>query len=49
MFCFKDKKVNETVNSFLLAERKLMPEMRLRQPGFTYGALGPFAENKKRI
>ena len=49
MFCFKDKKMNEIVNTFLLAERKLMPERRLRQPGFTYGALGPFAENIKRI
>lgn len=49
MCCFKDKKMNEIVNTFLLAERNLMPERRLRQPGFTYGALGPFAENIKRI
>ena len=23
-----------------------MPEMHLRQPGFTYGTSGPFTENK---
>ena len=26
-----------------------MPEMRLRQPGFTYSACGPFTKNKERI
>ena len=26
-----------------------MPEMHLRQPGFTYHACGPFTKNKKRI
>ena len=26
-----------------------MPEMHLRQPGFTYGAWGPFTENEERI
>ena len=26
-----------------------MPEMHLRQPGFTYSACGPFTENKERI
>ena len=26
-----------------------MPEMYLRQPGFTYSACGPFAKNKERI
>ena len=25
-----------------------MPEMHLRQPGFTYSACGPFAKNKLR-
>ena len=25
-----------------------MPEMRLKQPGFTYSARGPFAKNKER-
>ena len=26
-----------------------MPEMRLRQPGFTYSACWPFTKNKERI
>ena len=26
-----------------------MPEMNLRQPGFTYRACGPFTKNKERI
>ena len=26
-----------------------MPEMHLRQPGFTYSAFGPFRKNKERI
>ena len=26
-----------------------MPEMHLRQPGFTYSAFGPFTKNKERI
>ena len=26
-----------------------MPEMRLKQPGFTCSACGPFLKNKKRI
>ena len=26
-----------------------MPEMRLKQPGFTYSACGPFTKNKKGI
>ena len=41
--------MNEIVNKFLLARYKFMPEIRLRQPGFTYSACGPFTKNKKRI
>ena len=26
-----------------------MPEMHLRQPGFTYSACGPLTKNKERI
>ena len=40
-------KMNEIVNKFLLAGDKFMPEMHLKQPGFTYSACGPFTENKK--
>ena len=42
-------KMNDIVNKFLLAEDKFMPEMHLRQPGFTYSACVPFAKNRKRI
>ena len=41
--------MNEIVNKFLLAGDKFMPEMHLKQPGFTYGACGPFTKNKERI
>ena len=41
--------MNETVNNFILASDKFMPEMHLKQPGFTYSACGPFAKNKERI
>ena len=30
------------VNTFLLAGDKFMPEIHLKQPGFTYSACGPF-------
>ena len=40
--------MNETVNTFLLAGDKFMPEMHLRQPGFTC-ACGPFTKKKERI
>ena len=41
--------MNEIVDKFLLAGDKFMPEMHLKQPGFTYSACGPFAKNKERI
>ena len=41
--------MNETMNKFLLAGEKFMPEMHLRQPGITYSACGPFTKNKERI
>ena len=41
--------MNETVNNFLLAGEKFMPEIHLKQPGFTYSACGPFTQNKERI
>ena len=42
-------KMNEIVNRFLLPGNKCMPEMHLKQPGFTYSACGPFTKNKDRI
>ena len=41
--------MNERVNKFLLAGDKFMPEMNLKQPGFTDSAYGPFTRNKQRI
>ena len=41
--------MNETVNTFLLAGDKFMPEMHLRRPGFTCSACGPFTEKMERI
>ena len=41
--------MNEIVNKFLVAGDKFMPEMHLRQPGFTYSACGPFTKIKERI
>ena len=52
--CLKDTsrkatyKMNEIVNKFLLDSDKFIPEMHLKQPGFTYSARGPFTENKER-
>ena len=42
-------KMNEIVNKFSLAGDKFMPEMHLKQPGFTYSDYGPFTKNKERI
>ena len=41
--------MNEIVNKILLAGDKFLPEMHLKQPGFTYSACGPFTKNKERI
>ena len=41
--------MNEIVNKFLLVCNKFMPEMDLKQPGFTYSACGPFTKNKEII
>ena len=41
--------MNDIIDKFLLVGDKFMPEMHLRQPGFTYSACGPFTKNKERI
>ena len=41
--------MKKIVKKFLLAGDKLMTEMHLRQPWFTYSACGPFTKNKERI
>ena len=41
--------MKEIVNKCLLAGDKLMPEIHLKQPGFTYSVCGLFTKNKERI
>ena len=41
--------MNEKIDKFLLVGDKFMPELHLKQPGFTYSACGPFTKNKDRI
>ena len=41
--------MDEIVNKCLLSEDKFMPEMHLKQPGFTYSACGPFTKNRERF
>ena len=41
--------MNETLDTFLLAEDKFMSEIHLRHPGFAYSAFGPITKNKERL
>ena len=41
--------MNEIVNKFLSAGDKFMPEIHLKQPGFTYSACGPFTKKRKEL
>ena len=41
--------MNEIVKKFLLAGDKFMPEMNLRQSGFTFSACGLFTKDKESI
>ena len=41
--------MSEIVHKFLSASDKFIPEMHLKQLGFTYSACGPFTKNKERI
>ena len=41
--------MNKIIKNFLLVGDKCMPQMHLKQPGFTYSACGPFTKNKERI
>ena len=40
--------MNETVNKFLLVGDKFMPEMHLKQTGFTYNTCGPFTKKQRK-
>ena len=41
--------MNKIINKFLLTGNKFMPELHLKQPGFTYSAWGPFTKYHERI
>ena len=41
--------MNEIVNKLLLPGDKFMPEMHLKQPGFTYSACSLFQKTKKEL
>ena len=40
--------MNKIINKFLLAGDKFMPELHLRQLGFTYTACGLFTKHRER-
>ena len=41
--------MNKIINTFLLTGDKFMPELHLKQPGFTYSACEPFTKYCERI
>ena len=41
--------MNERVNMFLLVGDKFMPEVHLKQPGFTYSACDLFTKSKEKL
>ena len=41
--------MNKIVHKSLLAGAKFMPELHLRQRGFTYSTCGPFIKHRERI
>ena len=41
--------MNKIINKFLLTGDNLIPEVHLKQPGFTYSACGPSTKHCERI
>ena len=41
--------MNEIINTFLLAGDRFVPQMHLKQLGFTCSAFGSFTKNKEKI
>ena len=39
--------MNKIINKFLLTGDKFIPELHLKQPGFTYSACGPFTKHRE--
>ena len=46
---FASFKMNKIINKFILTGDKSMPELPLKQPGFTYSAGGPFTKHLEKI
>ena len=40
--------MNEIIHTFLLAGDEVMPEMHLKQLGFTYSGCAPLTKNKRK-
>ena len=41
--------MNKTINKIVLTGNKFIPELHLKQPGFSYSACGPFAKRREII
>ena len=41
--------MNKIINTFSLVGDTFIPEMHIRQPGFTYSSSEPFIKNKERM
>ena len=41
--------MNKIINKFLLTGHKFLPELQLKQPGFTYSACGTFTKHHESI
>ena len=41
--------MNKIIKRFLLTGEKFMPELHLKQQGFTYNACGPFTKHREII
>ena len=41
--------MNENIKHFLLTGDKFMPQLHLKQPGFTYNACGQFTKYRENI
>ena len=41
--------MNKIINKFLMTGDKFMPELHLKQPGFTYSSYGPLTKHQEKI
>ena len=40
--------MNKIINKYLFTGDKFVPELHLKQPGFTYSTCGPFTKHRER-